>query len=250
MSHFLSSGVTSRVVRGFQVVLCRSKHASLRGTCSFRESVVLMPCLHNRQCSQTTANVKHRARRSTGQRSKLHVDIVCFSVTFFFEPPNHLAPQSNHKDTRICWSTLMPHVHGFSTVHTCATRLASACHSLGFGCRAQHQRPMRLTSTQEATTRGFMVSRIMGATNIAATSCFVETSLKINCEEWTRVVCQYMVPNSADLMGLAQISRDLRQRAVAHLQAQLVRLQDPFAQHTGVLVSTTVLPRSLSVRHL
>ena len=59
------------------------------------------------------------------------------------------------------------------------------------------QTPLRLTASQTATTRGVMVSGIMGALDIAPTLLFVEPRLKINGEQWTKVMDEYIAPNCA-----------------------------------------------------
>ena len=64
--------------------------------------------------------------------------------------------------------------------------------------------PLRLTASQTATTRGVMVSGIMGALDIALTLHFVEPGLKINSEEWIKVMDEYIVPNCAALMELGR----------------------------------------------
>ena len=46
--------------------------------------------------------------------------------------------------------------------------------------------PLRLMSSQTATTRGVMVSGIMNALDIASTLHFVVLGLTINGEEWTK----------------------------------------------------------------
>ena len=50
-----------------------------------------------------------------------------------------------------------------------------------------------------------MVSGIMGALDIAPTLHFVEPGLKINGEEWTKVMDEYIVPNCAALMEPGRI---------------------------------------------
>ena len=64
-----------------------------------------------------------------------------------------------------------------------------------------------------------MVAGIMIALDIAPTLHFVESGLKINGEEWTEVMDEYIVPNSAALLGESFI--DPGQRAVARFQAGL-----------------------------
>ena len=54
--------------------------------------------------------------------------------------------------------------------------------------------PLRLTASQTATTRGVMVSGIMGALDNAPTLQFVERGLKITGEEWIKVMDEYIVP--------------------------------------------------------
>ena len=60
--------------------------------------------------------------------------------------------------------------------------------------------PLRLTASQTDTTRGVMVSGIMGALNIAPSLHFVEPDLKLNAEEWIKVMDEYISPNCAALM--------------------------------------------------
>ena len=60
--------------------------------------------------------------------------------------------------------------------------------------------PLRLTASQTATTRGVMVSGVMGALDIAPTLHFVEPGLNINSEEWIKVMDEYMMPKCAALM--------------------------------------------------
>ena len=56
--------------------------------------------------------------------------------------------------------------------------------------------PLRLTASQTATTRGVMVSGIMGVLDIAPTLHFAGPDLKINSEEMDECI----VPNRASLM--------------------------------------------------
>ena len=62
------------------------------------------------------------------------------------------------------------------------------------------EKPLRFTASQTATTRGVMVSGIMGACDIAPSSHFVEPGLKLNAEEWIKVMDEYIVPNYTALM--------------------------------------------------
>ena len=62
--------------------------------------------------------------------------------------------------------------------------------------------PLRLTASQTDTTRGVMVSGVMGACGIAPSLHFVEPGLKLNAEEWIKVMDEYIVPNCAALMEL------------------------------------------------
>ena len=87
----------------------------------------------------------------------------------------------------------------------------SACLSQGFRCHAALQRPLdddeaplRLTESQTATTRGVVVSGIMGALDIAPTSHIVERGLKISSAEWIKVMVKNIPPNCADLMESGQ----------------------------------------------
>ena len=84
--------------------------------------------------------------------------------------------------------------------------------------------PLRLAVSQTATTRGVVVSGIMGAFDIAPTLNFMELGLKINGEEWMKVMDEYIAPNCAALMEPGErrfLFTDLGQRAVARLQAGL-----------------------------
>ena len=81
--------------------------------------------------------------------------------------------------------------------------------------------PLRLTASQTATTRGVMVPGIMGALDIAPTLHFVEPGLKINGEEWIKVMDEYIAPNYAALTEPGKVFIALGQRAVARLQARL-----------------------------
>ena len=60
--------------------------------------------------------------------------------------------------------------------------------------------PLRLTASQTATTRGVMVSSIMGALDSAPTSHFVEPGLKVNGEKWIKVMEAHSVPRCTGLM--------------------------------------------------
>ena len=70
--------------------------------------------------------------------------------------------------------------------------------------------PLRLTASQTDTTRGVMVSGMVGACDIAPSLHFVEPGLKLNAEEWIKVMDEYIVPNCTP-----------GQRAVARFQACL-----------------------------
>ena len=60
--------------------------------------------------------------------------------------------------------------------------------------------PLRLTASQTDTTRGVMVSGIMGARDIAPTLHFVEPGLKLNAEGWIKVMDEYIVPSCTELL--------------------------------------------------
>ena len=63
---------------------------------------------------------------------------------------------------------------------------------------------LRLTASQTDTPRGVMVSGIMGACDIALTLHFVELGLKLNAEEWIKVMDEYIVPKCTALMELGR----------------------------------------------
>ena len=60
--------------------------------------------------------------------------------------------------------------------------------------------PLRFTASQTDTTRGVMVSGIMGTCDTAPSLHFVEPGLKLNAEEWIKVMDEYTVPNCTALM--------------------------------------------------
>ena len=60
--------------------------------------------------------------------------------------------------------------------------------------------PLQFTASQTDTTRGVMASRIMGACDIAPSLHFVEPDLKLNAEEWIKVMEKYILPACAALM--------------------------------------------------
>ena len=60
--------------------------------------------------------------------------------------------------------------------------------------------PLRLTASQTDTTRGVMVSGIMGAFDSAPSLHFVEPGLKNNAEEWIKVMDEYIAPNCTALI--------------------------------------------------
>ena len=62
--------------------------------------------------------------------------------------------------------------------------------------------PLRFTASQTVTTRGVLVSGIMGPLDIAPTLHFVEIGPNINGEEWIKVMDEYTVPNIAALWEL------------------------------------------------
>ena len=86
--------------------------------------------------------------------------------------------------------------------------------------------PLRLTASQTDTTRGVMVSGIMGACDIAPSLHFVEPGLKLNAEEWIKVMDEYIVPNCTALMELGRKFLLILDNAPSHASA-------------GLLVSTT-----------
>ena len=57
-----------------------------------------------------------------------------------------------------------------------------------------------MTRHRTDTTQGVMVSGILGALDIALTLHFVEPGLKINSEEWIKVMNEYIAPNCAGLL--------------------------------------------------
>ena len=54
--------------------------------------------------------------------------------------------------------------------------------------------PLRFSESQTATTRGVMVSGMIGALDIPPTLHFVDHGLKINGEEWTKVMDEFLCP--------------------------------------------------------
>ena len=90
-----------------------------------------------------------------------------------------------------------------------------------FSLKIPDETPLRLTASQTDTTRGVMVSGIMGACDIAPSLHFVEPRLKINGEEWIKVMDEYIVPNCTALMEPGHIFLDPGQLAVARQQACL-----------------------------
>ena len=63
---------------------------------------------------------------------------------------------------------------------------------------------LRLTASQTAITRGVMVPGIMGALDIAPTLHFVGPGLKINGEEWVKVMDEYIAASCAALIELGR----------------------------------------------
>ena len=84
----------------------------------------------------------------------------------------------------------------------------------------EDETPLRLTASQTATTQGVRVSDALA---IAPTLHFVEPGLKINGEEWIKVMDEHTPPTCAALMhgACAKIFIALGQRDVARVQAGL-----------------------------
>ena len=81
--------------------------------------------------------------------------------------------------------------------------------------------PLRLTASQTATTRGVMASDIMGACDIAPSLHFVAPGLKLNAEEWIKVMDEYIVPNCTVLIEPGRKFLLISDNAVARQQACL-----------------------------
>ena len=221
-------------------------------------------------------------RRCVGMQTPAAPEVQLRDVVWSDESFFRLREQPNHQNTRIFWGLPCPtifcsfsqflahagHCREFHFSHhecqvllllhfwlfcsvSVAAHVASACHSEGFGCRAaldDGETPLRLTASQTTTTRG-VVSGIMSALDIAPTLHFVEPGLKINAEEWIKVMDEYIVPNcTAPMEPGRKFFIALGQRAVARFQAGLRALQHSAARHSRV--STTVFPRSFSHRLL
>ena len=60
--------------------------------------------------------------------------------------------------------------------------------------------PLGVTASQTVTTRGVMVSEIIGALDIAPTLHFVGPGMNSNGEEWIKVMDEYTVPNCTALV--------------------------------------------------
>ena len=92
-----------------------------------------------------------------------------------------------------------------------------------------------------------MVSGIMGACDIVPTLHFVEPGLKLNAEEWIKVMDEYIVPNCTALMEPGRKFLLILDNAPSH--ASWLACE----HHSTVLhgtVESTVFSRSVSLRLL
>ena len=89
-----------------------------------------------------------------------------------------------------------------------------------------------------------MVSGIMGALDIAPTLHFLEPGLKINGEEWTKEMDEYIVPTCAALTERRREFVLLLDNAPSHT-CRLVLLQNSVARHSRVSIAVFTRPLSL-----
>ena len=110
--------------------------------------------------------------------------------------------------------------------------------------------PLRLTASQTDTTRRVMVSGIMGACDIAPSLHFVELGLKLNAEEWIKVMDEYIVCPIAQPSWCLGVffygSWPTRRRTLPGCLVNTA--QHSVARHSRI--STALLSRPLSLRLL
>ena len=227
-----SLGFSSHLKRSFLcgfLVVFRSECRDV-----FLVVLVVWCCLPRKICTMFLLcrmfTSRHLLRRCVGKQTPAAPEVQLRNVVWSDESLFRLREQPNHQNTRFCWGrpclaivsapvffailgacTASPHIifklsverrvrfwrifgRFFSSVPLPMIWLSRNTSKID--ALDDDETPLRLTASQTATTRGVMVSGIMGVLDIAPTLHFAGPDLKINSKEMDECI----VPNRASLM--------------------------------------------------